>query len=170
MNINFSGGSLFMIQDDKCNKLGDRTSSAEESLVNTTTELSKAFKSIGHNAAEFSCEIESFNQSLFDQHCTIAPISEMTLEYQHPIMIQARWHKKPRIRKKWLKRYGMKPDIVKILCSAHAITMVPAETEVDILGKINTSVQHEYTFEADINHRKYVLRPDQKRKDIKIEW
>ena len=168
MNIDFTGGSLFMFEDGKSTLLADKVTGTSELELNAKEELSTVYKL--NNTAEFSCEIDSFDKELLDKYCSIGPISEMTLEYQHPIMIQARWHKKPRIRKKWLKRYGMKPDIVKILCSAHAITMVPAETEVNMLGKINTSVQQEYTFEADINHRKYVLRPDQKRKGIKIEW
>ena len=57
--------------------------------------------------------------------------------------------------KKWLKRYGMKSDVVRVKMKA-------------------TTVEHDaysgdFSFEVN-GGREYVLRPDQKRRGIKIEW
>lgn len=81
--------------------------------------------------------------------------NNLALEFDRPIMIQARWHKKPRIRKKWLKRYGMKPDVVKVKMEATTV-------------EYNTNSKN-VSFESD-GKREYVLRPDQKRRGLKIEW
>ena len=81
--------------------------------------------------------------------------SNFTLEFDHPIMIQARWHKKRRICKKWLKRYGMKPDVIKVKMKATTI-------EYDANNK-------DVNLETD-GKREYVLRLDQKRRGLKIEW
>lgn len=77
-----------------------------------------------------------------------------SLSFDIPIMIQARWHKKERIRKKWLKRYGMKPDSVKVeipQCYANYDTGT---------GQVNFNT----------GEIKYKFRQDQLRKGIKIEW
>ena len=71
------------------------------------------------NPGMFSCEGATvFNQELFDELCKSSTPSEFTIECETPILIQARWHKKARIRKKWLKRYGYKEDNVKIIMKA----------------------------------------------------
>lgn len=75
------------------------------------------------------------------------------MQYYVPIMVQARWHKKKRINKKWLKRYGMKPDRVLVKMDASVV-------EYDISDN---------TFEFNTNKWIYVWRPDQKRKNLKIE-
>ena len=71
------------------------------------------------NPGMFSCEGATvFNQELFDELCKPSTPSEFTIEGETPILIQARWHKKARIRKKWLKRYGYKEDRVKTIMKA----------------------------------------------------
>ena len=71
------------------------------------------------NPGIFSCEGTTvFNQELFNELCTPSMYSEFTIECETPILIQARWHKKVRIRKKWLKRYGYKEDRVKTIMKA----------------------------------------------------
>ena len=71
------------------------------------------------NPGMFSCEGATvFNQELFDELCKPSTPSEFTIECETPILIQARWHKKARIRKKWLKRYGYKEDKVKTIMKA----------------------------------------------------
>jgi len=58
------------------------------------------------------------NQNLFNELCKPSTSLGFTIEGETPILIQARWHKKARIRKKWLKRYGYKEDKVKTIMKA----------------------------------------------------
>lgn len=107
-----------------------------------------------HKPAEISCEIKAVDLNLFNEMLNTAPLSnKFTLTYQKPIMIQARWHKKHRTRKKWLKRYGMKPDTVEVFCDAETC-------DYDY---------YENTFDIDANSFKYNWKPHQKRRNIKIE-
>ena len=76
------------------------------------------------------------------------------MQYYVPIMIQARWHKKKRISKKWLKRYGMKPDKVLVKIDANDI-------------EYDTS---DNTFEFSANKYTYIWRTDQLRRGLKIEF
>ena len=77
-----------------------------------------------------------------------------TMQYYVPIMVQARWHKKRRICKKWLKRYGMKPDKVLVTMDASAIEYDASDNTVEFNTKQWT----------------YIWRPDQLRRGLKIEW
>ena len=70
---------------------------------------------------------------------------KFTLEYSVPIMVQARWHKKARTRKKWLKRYGMKPDTVGMRANA-------------VAGEYNPN---DGTFDFESEAPEYLWRPDQ---------
>jgi hypothetical protein len=71
------------------------------------------------NAATFSCGSSTIiNEELFNELCRPSNSSEFTVEWDTPILVQARWHKKARIRKKWLKRYGYKEDVVKTIAKA----------------------------------------------------
>lgn len=60
----------------------------------------------------------TINQDLFNELCVPSTSLGFTIEGETPILIQARWHKKARIRKKWLKRYGYKEDKVKTIMKA----------------------------------------------------
>jgi hypothetical protein len=81
------------------------------------------------------------------------PTEKFSIEHNVGILVQARWHKKRRINKKWLKRYGMKPDTVKMKAKARTLTY-------------NTETG-ECEFEVD--KLEYIWRPDQLRKKLKIE-
>lgn len=83
------------------------------------------------------------------------------IEYRIPIMTQARWHKKPRINKKWLKRYGMKKDYISVKCDVESVTP-------------NTNYDDGYfTEHAEygmmLTNMQYKFRPDQLRKNLKME-
>jgi hypothetical protein len=99
----------------------------------------------------------SFEMTLADLRCLdykpFEPTKTFNIDYNLPILVQARWHKKKRINKKWLKRYGMKQDTVKMKGEAHTLSY-----------NIETG---EGEFEFD--KLEYVWRPDQKRKYLKIE-
>ena len=88
----------------------------------------------------------------------INPYEKFSIEYNMPIKIQSRWHKKKRIRKKWLKRYGMKSDVVLFKGKAD-IEYAPGNMDFDY-----------YNFNFNITEHEYVLRQDQMRRGIEIEW
>lgn len=84
---------------------------------------------------------------------TWKPSKTFDIEHNVKIMTQARWHKKKRINKKWLKRYGMKPDTVKMKAEAHALSY-------------NTETGD---CEFEVDKLEYIWRQDQLRKNLKIE-
>lgn len=79
------------------------------------------------------------------------------MECYIPILIQARWHKNPRINKKWLKRYGMKEDKVLV------------KWDVDTISSQRLSDSDEVITDIGFRNRQYKFRPDQLRKNLKIE-
>ena len=101
-----------------------------------------------------SCEIKNVDLNLLEQACTMPMSNNFTLMYEQSIMIQARWHKRHRTNKKWLKRFGMKPDTVTVSYDAKTCAYDVCEGEFDI--------------EAD--SRKYNWKPHQKRRNLRIEW
>lgn len=153
--IEFSGGTLFMqkINEDPV-LLGDNVVGTAEYELNANEEAPMYIHT--NSNKEFTFETTCSNMSLFEKlFYNPYQSSNFTLEFDHPIMIQARWHKKRRVCKKWLKRYGMKPDVIKI-------KMKVAIIEYDANNK-------DVSLETD-GKREYVLRPDQKRRRLKIEW
>lgn len=103
-------------------------------------------------SASFSCEmtlagLDCLNYKPFE------PAKNFSIEHNIEILVQAKWHKKKRINKKWLKRYGMKIDTVRMKADAHRLSY-----------DINTG---ELNFGVD--KLEYIWRPDQKRKYLKIE-
>lgn len=153
--IEFSGGSLFM------QKIGEEPVVLADNMVGTAeyelsaNEDAPMYINMNNNK-EFTFETTCSDLSLFkDVFYNPYQPSNLALEFDRPIMIQTRWHKKPRIRKKWLKRYGMKPDVVKVKMEATTI-------------EYNTNSKN-VSFESD-GKREYVLRQDQKRRGLKIEW
>ena len=107
-------------------------------------------KSTGN--ASFSCETTFADLSCLD-YKPFELTKTFDIEYNVPILVQARWHKKKRINKKWLKRYGMKSDTVKMKATARTLSY-------------NTETG-ECEFEVD--KLEYIWRLDQKRKYLKIE-
>lgn len=94
---------------------------------------------------------------------------QVTMQYKMPIMVQARWHKKPRVRKKWLKRFGMKPDTVKVRSNVKVLEYHPGhilEEQYDPNGIYATF----NSFDFETEKLEYIWRPDQMRKELKIEW
>ena len=78
---------------------------------------------------------------------------KFSIEHNVGILVQARWHKKKRINKKWLKRYGMKHDTVKMKAKARTLSY-------------NTDTGD---CEFEVDKLEYIWRPDQLRKNLKIE-
>lgn len=152
MGFELSTGTFFIIDDDKTTKLGDSIPFIEEIELSTSENPSCLYHLNDTSACSFEvCDVDLANLNDF---CNIPPSNgNFTMECSIPIMIQARWHKKPRIRKKWLKRFGMKPDMIKMRANATA-------------GEYHTD-DGSFDFETDIPE--YIWRPDQKRKDLKID-
>lgn len=106
-----------------------------------------------NQTAEFSADICGEYPSEF---VSLSHSPAQHIYYDVPIMIQARWHKKYRINKKWLKRYGMKRDVVKM--KAH----------INIIERIPNYKFNSFNFEIDTPVMQY--RPDQMRRNLKIEF
>lgn len=153
MDIKFNSGALFMNTGNGSVALGNGLLECTAETVNHKESNELLFNLKKQPSMSF--EVEAVDLDLFDRFFSNSvPTSGFTLEYERPIMVQARWHKKARVRKKWLKRFGMKPDVVKLKAEASAITY-------------DTNIEE---FEFETNHLKYIWRPDQKRKGLKIEW
>ena len=87
------------------------------------------------NSATFSCESSTIiAKDTFDELFRPSNSSEFTMEWDTPILVQTRWHKKARIRKKWLKRYGYKEDVVKTIAKAKQgeYNTETGECEIDV--------------------------------------
>ena len=122
---------------------------------------------ITNHTAEFSCVGEVDLSSIGDM--TYLSNKPQTIMYEVPIMIQARWHKKNRINKKWLKRYGMKPDAIKVEMNIRALEYIPEHIDNESRCKTSLScIYNSWNFETDMPIYKY--RPDQMRKNLKIEF
>lgn len=163
--MNFKDGLLYTTDGDETIWLG--TGWVEQELELSAKEtLTHTYNLTG--SASMKCDISYFNMDLFNNIFGMPSDGKFTLEYSSPIMIQARWHKKPRIRKKWLKRYGMKSDTIKVKADAKALEYHPGRIweEQPYPGGVCADWDS-YDFEAEITE--YILRPDQKRRGIKIE-
>lgn len=152
MGFELNKGTLFIIDGDKTTKLEDGIPYMEEIELNAEEDSSHLYHL--NNIQSCSFEVCGVDLANLNDLCGMPPSNgKFTMEYSIPIMIQARWHKKTRIRKKWLKRFGMKPDTVKMRANATA-------------GEYYTD-DGSFDFETDIPE--YIWRPDQKRKDLKID-
>lgn len=123
--------------------------------------------SLARKEVTFTCENAYINRDLFEMLVGSRDTKPEKLEYNIPIMIQARWHKKKRINKKWLKRYGMKPDVIKATMNIRECAYEPGH----IVGKNDTGIRSTYgscNFETDMPVYEY--RPDQMRRNLKIQW
>lgn len=125
---------------------------------NVTTEIEpSSFKdevlSFNHSAS-FQGTID-YNSALYS--LTVCDNKPLYVEYYVPILIQARWHKKHRVNKKWLKRYGIKKDKLWVKCDIDNVT---PENSKD---PYNTVINFEFS------NMKYKFRQDQLRKNLRIE-
>lgn len=152
--IKFGSGSLYLTEPGKHTLLADQLSGVAEFEFSANEDPAIHFDLYSNREASFSCEVNYMDLELLNRYSeTPAHNKPFSLEYETCIMIQTRWHKKARTRKKWLKRYGMKPDTVKVLCDARALELDTTDS----------------SFELDAENFRYVFRPDQKRRGLKIE-
>ena len=154
--ISLNEGSLFYANDNRLAKISSgilytdeiKTSNLEEPEIHWM--MLSAKKDVG-----LSFEIQAVDLDLLEQ-ISKTPThnnSNFTLTHKRSIMIQARWHKRHRINKKWLKRYGMKPDMVEVSYNAKAI-------DYDLCNG---------SFDINTSNMKYNFKPHQKRRNLRIE-
>lgn len=103
------------------------------------------------NSATISGIDATINQNLFNELCTPSRSLGFTIEGETPIVIQARWHKKTRIRKKWLKRYGYKEDKLKTIMKAKYGSFNKETGECDI----------------EVESIEYVFKPYQLQREVR---
>ena len=118
--------------------------------------LSKETLSLTHEAS-FECELEDCSTLL--GYATDYYNKPFDIEYYLPVMIQSRWHKKNRINKKWLKRYGMKQDFILVKSKVSSVSF---DTECEN--------PYEIKYNMGIEDIQYIFRPDQLRRNLKIEY
>lgn len=154
MGIELSHGALYMMESDGGqSKLGEVFYGNIEVDTLSPNEMPDMIYNFQKAAtASFSGEITLTGLEYLG-YKPFEPTEKFSIEHNVGILVQARWHKKRRINKKWLKRYGMKPDTVKIKAKARTLSY-------------NTETGD---CEFEVDKLEYVWRPDQKRKNLKIE-
>lgn len=134
-------------------------------IENATIETEVVSSSLSKEVLQFnhyaSFEGELTNCSSLINYITDLNDKPFYIEYDIPIMIQFRWHKKCRINKKWLKRYGMKKDKVSVRCDVDSIS---PDKSYDPYNLIESK-----GFNLEISNMRYKFRPDQMRRNLKIE-
>lgn len=156
MGFELSDGTLYIMESNgKRSKLCDISNGLVEIDTLSADETPNMSYNLSKNMSA-SLYASACNLNWFDEFTVEQPIQRMktfNIEHNVQILTQARWHKKKRINKKWLKRYGMKPDTVKIMAVARTLSY-------------NTETGD---CEFEVDKLEYVWRPDQKRKHLKIE-
>lgn len=154
MGFELGNGTLYMTEPDgRQSELGEIFSGDIEVDTLSPNEIPEIIYNFQKAAtASFSGEM-----TLTGLNCLGYKPFELTekfsIEHNVGILTQARCHKKKRINKKWLKRYGMKSDTVKVKAKARTISY-----------NIDTG-----DCEFEVDKLEYIWRPDQKRKNLKIE-
>lgn len=128
-----------------------------ESEVETSS-ISKEKLSFNHEAS-FECELTDYSPLL--NYATDFNDKPLCIEYYIHIWIQARWHNKKRINKKWLKRYGMKKDKICVRCDVDSISQDDSYDPYDLVKSSG--------YNLEISNMRYKFRPDQLRRNLKIE-
>lgn len=150
-------GNLYASMDGVTTRLGDDwRSTVEVDTMSPDAYVKETHRLMALNQGCMSFDINKENLSFLNELCNpMNPPDTFTYEYDVPIMIQARCHKKKRINKKWLKRYGMKYDTVKRRVEARVISWDTSSGEVEFENTKNAE---------------YLLRQNQMRKNLKMEW
>lgn len=152
MNIESNKGDIFITMDGETTLFASGIPFTEEAETSASENPTHLYHF--NDIPRVSLEVSGMNLALLNDYCnTTIPNGKLTIEADINIMIQARWHKKKRINKKWLKRFGMRQDTVKIKANA-------------IAGEYHTD---DGSFDFEIDTTEYLWRPDQKRKNLKIE-
>ena len=154
--IELKSGSLTMLRNDEPICEFNNVNGFIESEIEPYS-MRQEVLTFNHEAT-FEAELESCSPLM--TYTTDLCGRPFYIEYKTPIMVQARWHKKPRINKKWLKRYGMKKDYISTRCDVISMcTNTDCENPYEI----------EHKFNLNLGSMEYEFRPDQLRKNLKME-
>ena len=154
--IDMSNGSLYFgdLDFDKPIELASGILYTDDIPLSQYEEQEISWRLLPTKTDEVTFTIDAIDLELLNNMTHIQTSDKFTLKYNKPIMIQARWHKRHRINKKWQKRFGMKQDTVEVSCNARTCEYSWDECHFDI----------------DASCMKYNLKPHQKRRNLKIEW
>lgn len=167
MSIEFNKGELYIMQGDECTCLGEGI--VETDIIENEDKGTPMIHNL-NSSTELSVDTVNLNQDVLnDLVAPPNPTNNFTMEFDTPIMIQVRWHKKPRIRKKWLKRFGMKPDTVKVRANMHMLEYYPGHILAEQYDNNGVCATFN-SFGFEIDKQEYILRPDQKRKGLMFKW
>ena len=151
MDMNFQIGSIYMTDGDKTTLLGSGIPFTEEIEFSANENPTRLYHF--NDTPSLSLEIHGVDlEKLNNFYDAYYPNRKFTMEADVNIMVQARWHKKKRIRKKWLKRFGMKPDTIKMITKATVC-----------------SYNKDGSFEFETDKLDYVFKPYHMRRGLKIE-
>ena len=152
MDMNFQIGSIYMIDGDKTTLLGSGMPFTEEVEFSANENSTHLYHF--NDTPSLSLEVHDVDLAKLNNfYDTYYPNRKFTMEADVNITVQARWHKKKRIRKKWLKRFGMKPDTIKMITKA---TVCSYNNE-------------DGSFEFETDTLDYVFKPYHMRRGLKIE-
>lgn len=122
-----------------------------------TNSLSKEVLSFTREAS-FECKLTD-DSPLLD-HMSGSSDKLCYTMFNIPIMVQARWHKKPRVNKKWLKRYGMKKDSIVATCD---VVVINPNIDHD-----NGCLTKHMEYSMTVDNVQYDIRPDLMRKNLEV--
>lgn len=153
LKLGIGTGSLMILDRESSEQIDLGEVSSLEMEVEEWSNREEQQKSIQGftNPAIFSCENTTISQDLFDDLCKPSASATFIIEAETQILIQARWHKKARIRKKWLKRYGYKKDCVKTIMKAK-------------YGEFNTETGE---CNIEIESIEYIFKPYQLQREVR---
>jgi hypothetical protein len=123
MGLELNSGTLYMIEPDGGQvKLGDNVFGDIEIDTCSPNEIPDMYYTLRNAVnASFSCEMTLAGLDCLS-YKPFVPAEKFNIEHNVEILVQARWHKKKRINKKWLKRYGMKVDTVRMKATARTLS------------------------------------------------
>lgn len=129
-------------------------------------ELDATIKLSSVGNIEFTSKDVQMNMALFDSMSETLK-TPTRIYWDIPIMIQARCHKKYRVNKKWLKRYGMKRDVVAAEATVKSFTSTPGYAVPTDIVYCDLDTRD---FECDIDKLTLKYKPHQIRKNSRVEF
>lgn len=166
MGIELSKGDIFITMGDETVPFCSGVPFTEEIELSATENPTRLYRF--NDTLSCSLEVNNVDLSKLNDAFDFMPNKNFIIEADINIMVQSRWHKNPRIRKKWLKRFGMKQDTVKVRADAKVLEYHPGhilEEQYDPNGICATF----NSFDFETEKLEYVWRPDQMRRGLKIE-
>lgn len=157
--IEFKANSFQMFSADNSDVIYE-TSDIGDMVVETEVDSYSMSQEVLKLNYEATFEAEMVDCTPLMTYTTDLNDRPLYVEFRIPIMVQSRWHKKNRLNKKWLKRYGMKKDNVLVRCDVESIS-----------PKTNCDPYYSTVFmESSITfgNMQYKFRPDQLRKNLKM--